>query len=47
MMGLLSSTETGHLSHVRRRLSDAVGKAEILINLDFYKKKPINHVSLR
>ena len=45
-MGLLSNTETGHLSYVRCRLSDAVGKAEILMNRDFYKRKPIDHVSL-
>lgn len=43
-MGLLSSTETGDLSYVRRRPSD--GKAEILVNPDFYKRKPIDHVSL-
>lgn len=45
-MGLLSSTETGDLSYVRRRPSDAVRKAEILVNPDFYERKPIDHVSL-
>jgi hypothetical protein len=44
-MGLLSSTETGHLSYVDVGYLMHV-KAEILMNRDFYKRKPIDHVSL-